>query len=151
MDMIVHCQRLNGTCAQPPALHVHTASSRPEARHVVQMACGQPMCLQHDSCSWRAMFGHILAASSHRRAALVLPTCSRPRSHAPQAVQIEPRDTYVCRSTEASAHHWLAHDDARHVAEVGDTPNDMIVQWLELNRACAQPPALHAHTVALEG
>ena len=58
---------------------------------------------------------------------------------------------HMCRCTEASAHHLLAHGDARHVAAVSDTPNDMIVQWLELNRACAQPPAPHVHIAPLEG
>ena len=47
--------------------------------------------------------------------------------------------------------HWPAHSNARHVAAVGITSNDMIVQWLELNRACAQPPAPHVHIAPLEG
>ena len=58
---------------------------------------------------------------------------------------------HMCRCAEASAHHLLAHGDARHVAAVADTPDHMIVQWLELNRACAQPPAPHARTPALKG
>ena len=93
--MIVHCQRLNGTCAQPPALHAQTAPSRPVGRHVVQMACGRPMCLQHDSCSWSAMFGMALTASSHCPAAWQHRMCSPPRAHAPRPLQIEAGDTCV--------------------------------------------------------
>ena len=85
--------------------------SRVEGRHAVQVACGCRMCLQHDSCSWRAMVGDTFTGSSHRRAALVLATCSRPRSHAPQPLQIEPWDTCVAPqgipSPAAPWPHWL--------------------------------------------
>ena len=69
--------------------------SRVEGRHAVQVACGWRMCLQHDSCSWRAMVGDALSGSRHRRAAPELPMCSRPRSHTPQPMQMESRDTCV--------------------------------------------------------
>ena len=68
---------------------------------MVQMACGRPMCLQHDSCSWRAMFGMSLTASSHCPAAWKQPMCSRPRPHAPQPLQIEACDTCIAAPRHA--------------------------------------------------
>ena len=135
---LLHCMR-----TQQP--------SRAEGRHVVlQVACGQPHVLAarflqlegdvraHIDCLQPSL--SCTGAPDVLSASLTCSTGSADRA-----------TRHMCRSTEASAHHWLAHSDARHVAEVGDTPNAMIVQWLELNRGCAQPPALHAHTAVLEG
>ena len=100
MDMIVHCHRLMRVADRSPSPHAPTASSRPSGLHMVQIACGRPMCLQHDSCSWRAMFGMLLTASSHCPAAWKQPTCSRPRPYAPQPLQIE-----ACRTCVAAPRH----------------------------------------------
>ena len=100
-DMLVHYQRLMRVADRPPAPHAHTASSRPEGRHVVQMACGQPMCLQHDACSCMSMLGMCLTASGHCLAAWKQPTCSRPRPHAPQPLQIEACDTCIAAPRHA--------------------------------------------------
>ena len=115
MDMIVHCHRLMRVADRSPAPQAHPASSRRDGWHVVQMACGQPMCLQPDSCSWRAMFGMCLTASSHCPAAWKQPTCSQPRPYAPQLLQIEACHTCVASqstlSLAAPRLHWFGSNE----------------------------------------
>jgi len=101
MDMIVHCHRLMRVADRSPAPQAHPACSRRDGWHVVQMACGRPMCLQHDSCSWRAMFGMCLTASNRCPAAWKQPTCSQPRPYAPQPLQIEACHTCVAAPRHA--------------------------------------------------
>ena len=127
-------------CDLPPAATREASSSKISGKGKMSMSVLQLEGDARGHIDWLQPSPSCTGARNMLSASLTCPTATADRAVG-----------HMCRCAEASAHHWLAHDDGRHVAAVGITPTDMIVQWLELNRACAQPPAPHAHIAPLEG